>query len=67
MLLTAPKTRTARFLLPQKTGAADAGGSGGKSGTHMFISTPRSGMTPMGDFRSGPCDTMAVPEKWPSG
>ena len=43
------------------------GGSGGKSGTHMFISTPRSGMTPKGDFRSGPCDTMAVPEKWPSG
>ena len=33
----------------------------------MFLRPPGRVMPPKGDFRSGPCDTMAVPEKWPSG
>ena len=46
------------------------GGMRGETGNRIVFTAPCTGMPPKGDFRLLPgkgCDTMPVPEKWPSG
>ena len=43
------------------------GGMRGKPADRIFEPATRPGMPPKGDLPAKPCDTMPVPEKWPSG
>ena len=63
------KRESARFLLPQKTGAAVPGGVRGETGNRINSESRIARACPRRVIcrAGGGCDTMPVPEKWPSG